>query len=154
MSALSKLWFFPQSCENVRGGPWSLWVEELILSNCGVGEDSWESLGQQEIKPVNPKRNQPWIFIERTDAEVRVPILWPPDAKRGLIGKDSDARKDWGQEEKEVTEDEMDIIIDSMDMSWNKLQEMVEGQGSLVCCSLRGRKEADVNERLNNKGFE
>ena len=51
-------------------------------------------LNSKEIKPVNPKGNQPRIFIERTDAEVRVPILWPPDAKRELIGKDSDARKD------------------------------------------------------------
>ena len=59
-----------------------------------------------EIKPVNPKGNQPGIFIGRTDAEAEAPILWPPDAKSRLIGKDPDARKDW-QEEKGATEDEM-----------------------------------------------
>ena len=78
-----------------------------MLLNCGVGEDSWESLGQQEIKPVNPKGNQPWLFIVRTDAEVEAPVLWPPDAKSRLIGKDSDAGKDLGQEEKGEAEDEM-----------------------------------------------
>ena len=61
----------------------------------------------KEIKLVNPKRSQPWIFIGRTDAETDAPILWPPDAKSQLIGKDPDAGKDWGQEEKGVTEDEM-----------------------------------------------
>ena len=61
----------------------------------------------KEIKPVNPDRNQPWIFIERTDAETKVPIVWPPDAKNWLTGKDSDAGKDWRWEEKGTTEDEM-----------------------------------------------
>ena len=64
-------------------------------------------LDSKEIKPVNPKGNQSWIFIERIDAEAETPILWPPDAKSWLIGKDPDAGKDWGQEEKEATEDEM-----------------------------------------------
>ena len=62
-------------------------------------------LDSKEIKPVNPKGNQPWIFIERTDAEGEVPILWSPDANSQIIRKDLDAAKDWGQEEKEVTED-------------------------------------------------
>ena len=61
----------------------------------------------KEIKPVNPKGNQPWVFIGKTDAEAEAPILWPPDAKSWLIGKDSDAGKDWGQEEKGAAEDEM-----------------------------------------------
>ena len=61
----------------------------------------------KEIKPVNPKENQPWIFIGRTDAEAEAPIIWPPDAKGQLIGKDPDAGKDWRQEEKGTTEDEM-----------------------------------------------
>ena len=64
-------------------------------------------LDSKEIKPVNPKRNQPWIFIGRTDDEAEVPILWLPDAKSWLIGKDAVAGKDWGQEEKGVTEDGM-----------------------------------------------
>ena len=82
-------------------------AEELMLLNCGIREDSWESLGRKEIQPVNPKRNQSWIFIGRTDAEVETPILWPPDTKNRLIGKDPDAGKDWRQEEKGTTEDEM-----------------------------------------------
>ena len=61
----------------------------------------------KEIKPVNPKRNQPWIFIERTDAEAEAPIFWPPDAKNQLTGKDADAEKDCWQEEKGATESEM-----------------------------------------------
>ena len=65
------------------------------------------SLDSKEIKLVNPKGNQYWIFIGRTDAEVEVPKLWPPDAKNWLTGKDSDAGKDWRQEEKGITEDEM-----------------------------------------------
>ena len=61
----------------------------------------------KEIKPLNLKENQPWIFIGRTEAEVEAPILWPRDAKSQLTGKDPDARKDWGQEEKGETEDEI-----------------------------------------------
>ena len=75
------------------------------LLNCGVREDSWESLGQNEIQPVNPKGNQSRIFIGRTDAEAEALIFWPPDAKRQLLGKD--AGKDCRQEEKGATEDEM-----------------------------------------------
>ena len=78
-----------------------------MLSNCGVGEDSWESLGSKEIKQVNPKGNQPWLFIRRSDGEAETPVLWPPDAKSQLTGKDPDAGKAWGQEEKGTTEDEM-----------------------------------------------
>ena len=80
---------------------------ELMLSNCGAKEDSLRVLGPQGIKPVHPKGNQPWIFIGKTDAEAEVPILWLTDVKGQLIGKDPDAGKDWGQEEKGVTEDEM-----------------------------------------------
>ena len=61
----------------------------------------------KEIKPVNPKGNQPWIFTERSDAEAKAPILWPPDAKSWLIGKYPDAGKDWRQKEKRAAEDEM-----------------------------------------------
>ena len=78
-----------------------------MLLNCGAGKDSWEFTGQQGIQPVHPKENQPWMFIGRTDAEAETPILWPPDAKNWLIGKDPDAGRDWRQEEKGTTEDEM-----------------------------------------------
>ena len=79
-----------------------------MLLNCDVGEDSWESLGLQgDQTRSNPKGNQSWIFIGRTDAKTEAPILWPPDAKKWLIGKDPDAGKDWRQEKKKTTEDEM-----------------------------------------------
>ena len=83
-------------------------AEELILLNCCVWEHTWESLGLQgDQTPVNPEGNQPWIFIGRTDAEAEAPILWPPDAKNWLIGKDPDAGKDWRRKEKGMTEDEI-----------------------------------------------
>ena len=73
-----------------------------------VLEKTLESpLDYKEIKPVNPKGNQLWVFIGRTDAEAEVPMLWPPKAKNWLIGEDPDAGKDWRLEEKETTEDEM-----------------------------------------------
>ena len=65
-----------------------------MLLNCGVGEESRESLGLQEIQPVHPKGDQSWVFIGRTDVEAETPILWPPDAKNQLIGKDPDTGKD------------------------------------------------------------
>ena len=74
-------------------------TEEFMLLNCGVGEDSWESLGCKEIQPVHPKGDQSGVFIGRTDVEAETPILWPPDAKSWLIWKDPDAGKDRGQEE-------------------------------------------------------
>ena len=88
-------------------------------------------LDSKEIKPVNPKGNQLWIFVGRTDAEAEAPILWPPDAKGWLTGKAPDAGKDWEQEAKEVTEDEMvDGMTNSMDMSLSKLGERVKDRES------------------------
>ena len=85
------------------------------------------SLDSKEIIPVNPKGNRPWIFIAKTDAEAEDPIIWPPDAKSQLIRKDLDAGKDWRQEEKGMTEDEMvDSIADSMDMHLSKLWKTVK----------------------------
>ena len=78
-----------------------------MLLNCGVREDSESPLDCKEIQPVHPKGDQSWVLIGRTDAEAETPILWPPDTKNQLIGKDSDAQRDWGQEEKGMTEDEM-----------------------------------------------
>ena len=76
-----------------------------------VLEKTFESaMDNMEIKPVNPKGNQSWIFIGRTDAEAETPVLWPPDAKNWLIGKDAYGGKDWWQEEKGTAEDEMDGV--------------------------------------------
>ena len=105
-----------------------VWIWEMdykeswaVKNSCfwsAVLEKTLESpLDSKEIQPVHPKENQSWIFIGRTDAEAETPILWPPDAKNWLIGKDPDAGKDWRQEEKGTTEDETDSITDSMDMS-------------------------------------
>ena len=116
--------------------------------NSGTGEDSLESLGQQGHQ-TNPKGNQPWIFIGRTDAEA--PILWPPDVKRWLIRKDPDAGKDWRQEEKETTENQM--------VGWHhwlkghEFEQALgdgEGKGVLACCSPWCHKELDMTEWLNN----
>ena len=91
-----------------------------MLLNYGVGEDSWVSLGLQG-EQTNPKINQPWISLRRTDAEAEAPIFWPPDMKTWLTGKDPDAGKDWRQKKKGVAEDKMlDSISDSMDMNLNK----------------------------------
>ena len=92
-----------------------------MLLNCSVGEDSWDPLDCKEIQPVNPKGNQSWMFIGRTDAKADAPIFWPPDVKNWLIGKDPDAGKDWRWEEKGM----MDGITDSMDVSLSKLQKLV-----------------------------
>ena len=95
-----------------------------MLLNYGIGEDSWD-LDCKEIQPVHPKRNQSWIFIGRTDAESETPILWPPNVKNWLIGKVPDG-KDCRQEEKRTTEEKMvECTINSVDMSLNKLSELV-----------------------------
>ena len=89
-------------------GLWrKLSIEKLMLLNCDIGEDSWESLDCKEIQPVHPKADQSWVFIGRTGSEAETPVLWPPDGKSWLIGKDPDAGRDWGQEEKGMAEDEM-----------------------------------------------
>ena len=116
-------------------------AEELMLLNCGVGEDSWKSLGLREIKPVHPKGNQSWIFIVRTIVEAETPILWPPDAKTWLIWKDLDAGKDCGQEEKGTTEDEMvgwHHWLNGHGFGWTP--GVGDEPGGLACCSSLGVK--------------
>ena len=97
----------------------------------------------------NPKGNQFWIVIGRTDAEAETPILWPPDAKNWLVGKDPDAGKDWRQEEKGMTEDEMVGWQNRLDgHEFEQALGVGDRQGSLECCSLWGYKELDVTEPL------
>ena len=103
----------------------------------------------KEIKPANPKGNQSWIFIGRTDAEAEVPILWPLHVKGWLTGKDPDAGQDWSQEMKRVTEDEM--IGWQHQLNRHEFQQAlgVDGQRSLVCCSPWGHKQSDTSKWLN-----
>ena len=111
---------------------WCFWTVVL--------EKTRESLGLQGDPAVNPKGNQSWIFIGRTDAEAEAPILWPPDAKNWHIGKDPDAGKDWRQEEKGMTEDEMVGWHHRLDDEFEPALWVGDVQGSLVCCSPWGRK--------------
>ena len=107
-------------------------------------------LDSKEIQPVHPKGDQSWVFIGRTDVEAETPILWSPDAKSWLTGKDPDAGTDWGQEEKGTTEDEMagwHHQLDGHGFGWTP--GVGNGQGGLACCDSWGRKESDMTEWLN-----
>ena len=108
------------------------------------------SLDCKEIKPVHPKRNQSWIFIGRTDAEAEAPILWPPDEKNWLFGKDPTVGKDWRQEKKGMTEDEMVGWHHQLDgYEFEPALGVGDRRGSLAYCSLWGCKESDTTEQLN-----
>ena len=117
---------------------WCFWTVVL--------EKTLESpLDCKEIKPVNPKGNQSWIFTRRTDAEAEAPILWPPHAKNWFIKKDPDAGKDWRQEEKGLTEDEMVGWHHQLDRhEFEQTLGDSEAQGSLACCSPWGHEESDM----------
>ena len=122
---------------------WCFWM--VVLEN--ILESP---LDCKEIQPVHPKGDQSWVFVERTDVEAETSILWPPDVKRWLIGKDPDAGKDWGQEEKGTTEDEMVgwcHWLNGHKFGWTPW--IGEGQGGLACCSSWGLKESDTAELLN-----
>ena len=104
----------------------------------------------KEIQPVHPKGDQSWVFIGKTDVEAETPILWPPDVKSWLVGKDSDAGKDWGQEDKVMTEDEMvgwHHWLNGHGFGWTL--GVGDGQGGLACCGSWGLKELDATEQLN-----
>ena len=120
---------------------WCFWTVVL--------EKTFESLLDcKEIQLVHPKGNQPWIFIGRTDAGA--PVLWPPDVKNRLIGKDPDAGNDWRQEEKGMTEYEMVGWHHQLNAhEFKQALGVGDRQGSLVSCSPWGRKESDTNEQLN-----
>ena len=122
---------------------WCFWTVVL--------EKTLESpLDCKEIQPVHSGGDQPWDFFGRNDAKAETPVLWPPHAKSWLIGKDSDAGRDWGQEEKGTTEDEMPgwhHWLDGHESEWTP--EVGDGQGGLVCCNSWGRRESDTTEQLN-----
>ena len=121
-------------------GFWTLVVKKTLES----------PLDCKEIKPVNPKGNLSWIFIGQTDAEAETPILCPPDAKNYLIWKDPDAGKNWRWKEKGTTEDEIVGWHHGPDgREFEQALGVGDGQGSLACCSLWGRKESDMTELLN-----
>ena len=103
---------------------------------CGAEKIPESPLEKKEIKPLNPKGNQPWIFIGRTDAEAEAPILWPADIKSWLIRKDSDAEKDWRQQEKGATEDELVEWHHWLDThEFEQALGVGDGLGSLASCS-------------------
>ena len=122
---------------------WCFWTVVL--------EKTLESpLDCKEIQPVHPKRDQSWVFIGRTDFEAETPILWPPHVKSWLIGKDPDAGRDWGQQEKGMTENEMaewHQRLNGHEFEWTP--GVGDGQGGLVCWDSWGRKESDTTEWLN-----
>ena len=121
-------------CESWTVKNWCFWTVVL--------EKTLESpLDSKKVKPVNPKENQPWIFIVRTDTEAETPILWPPDMKNWLIRKDPDAGKDWRQEDKEGTEDGM--VGWHHQIKGHEFEQALgvgDGQGSLACCSPWGHR--------------
>ena len=127
-SWVSKNWYF-----------WTVVLEKTLES----------PLECKEIQPVHPKGNQSWIFIGRTDAEAETPILWSPDVKNWLLGKDPDARKDWRWEEKGTPEDEM--VGRHHWLSGREFEQALgvgDGQGNLTCCSPWGLKESYMTEQL------
>ena len=133
-------------------GMWKLdhkegWApKNWCFSTVVLGKTLESPLDSKEIKPVNLKGNQSWRSVERTDAEAEAPILWPPDAKNWLTGKDPDAGKDWRQEEKGMTEDEMVGWHHWLDgHEFEQAPGVGDGQGSL-CCSPWGYKESDTTE--------
>ena len=119
---------------------WTVVLEKTLAS----------PLDCKKVQPVHPKGDQSWVFIGRKDAKAETPVLWPPHAKSWLIGKDPDARRNWGQEEKGMTEDEMagwHHQLNGHEFEWTS--GVGDGQGGLAYCDSWGRKELDTTERLN-----
>ena len=139
-----KVWMWELDCEESWAlKNWCFWTVVL--------EKTLESpLDCKETQPVHPNGDQSWVFIGRIDVEAETPILWPSDAKSWLIGKDPDAGKDWGQEEKGTTEGEMvgwHHWLNGHGFGWTP--GVTDGQGGLACCSSWGHKESDTTEWLN-----
>ena len=129
-----------KKAECQRIDAFELWCWRRLLS----------PLDCKEIQPVHSEGDQSWVFFERNDAKAETPVLWPPHAKSWLIGKDSDAERDWGQEEKGTTEDEMagwHHRLDGRESEWTP--GVGDGQGGLACCDSWGCEESDTTEQLN-----
>ena len=139
------VWMWELGCEEGWAlKNWCFWTVVL--------EKTLESLLDcKEIHPVHSKGDQSWVFIGRTDAEAETPILWPPHVKSWLTGKDPDAGRNWGQEEKGMTEDELagwHHRLDGHEFEWTPGVGAGQG-GGLACCDSWGRKESDMSEQLN-----
>ena len=138
------VWMWELDCEESWAPKnWCFWT--VVLEKTLEGP-----LDCKEIQPVHSEGDQPWVFFGRTDAEAETPVLWPPDAKSWFIGKDSDAGRDWGQEEKGTTKDEMagwHHRLDGREFEWTPGDG--DGQGGLACWDSWGRKESNTTERLN-----
>ena len=125
-----------KKAERRRIDAFELWCWRSLLS----------PLDSKEIQPVLPKGDQSWVFFGRTDVEAKTPILWPPDAKSWLVWKDPDAGKDWRQEEKGTTEDEM--------VGWHEFEQALrdgEGQGSPACCRPWGHSQTWLRNWITTK---
>ena len=138
------VWMWEFDCEEGWAPKnWCFWIVVL--------EKTLESpLDCKEIQPVHSEGDQPWVFFGKNDVKGETPVLWPPHVKSWVIRKDSDAGRDWGQEEKGTTEDEMagwHHQLDGHEFEWTP--GIGDGQGGLACCSSWGRKELDTTERLN-----
>ena len=150
-SIKSRLWFFRgRVCmweldykESWMPKNWCFWTVML--------EKTLENpLDCKDINPVHPKGDQSWVFIGRTDVEAETPVLWPPHVKSWLTGKNPDAGRDWGQEEKGTTEDEMvgwHHQLNGNGFGWTL--GVGDGQGGLVCCKFMGSQELDMTKQLN-----
>ena len=137
------VWMWELDCEESWASNWCIWTV-VLKKTLEIPLDC------KEIQPVHSKVDQPWVFFGRNDAKAETPVLRPPHAKSWLIGKDSDAGRDWGPEEKGVTEDEIagwHHWLDGREFEWTL--GVGDGQVSLVCCSSCGHKELDMIERLN-----
>ena len=124
-------------------------AEELMFWTVVLEKTLESPLDCKEIQPVHSEGDQPWDFFGRTDAKAETPVLWPPHVKSWLIGKDSDAGRDWGHEEKGTTEDEMAAwhhCLDGHESEWTP--GVGDGQGGLACCDSWGHEELDTTERL------
>ena len=135
--------YCPLTCEESWAPKnWCFWTVVL--------EKTLESsMDCKEIQPVHSKGDQPWVFFRRNDAKAEIPVLWPPHVKSWLTGKDSDAGRDWGQEEKGTTEDEMagwHHWLNGLESEWTP--GVGDEQGGLECCSSWCHKELDTTEEL------